>query len=246
MYHGDQDGIVVAEGKVGAWLAEDAEYLPANPFAKLKRPKVAEPLIEVLSDDEIVALVQAVNPNTFIGARIYAILLLLLDTGIRASELCTLTLEHTDLEHGTIKVMGKGKKERAVPFCAATKRALARYVSTFRPDTTCPNLFVNEDGEPLTYNALKLILLRLGRKANVPRLHPHLLRHTFAVKYLMNGGDVMTLRLMLGHTTLQVTQLYLHLAEAHVQTQHAKFSPVERLGIGTGKRNGNGKQAERH
>jgi site-specific recombinase XerD len=87
-------------------------------------------------------------------------------------------------------------------------------------------------GTPLTYQGFRQVIKRLGKAAGVPRLHPHLFRHTFAVRYLMNGGDIMTLKLILGHTTLEVTQMYLHLAEAHVQVQHNRFSPVDRLGLG--------------
>lgn len=211
-----------------AWLYEE-NLTKTNLFAKLKRPKVDDTLVEILTDEEIARLVKAVNPNCYLGARLYAIFLLLLDTGIRASELCTLTLEHTNLEGATIRVMGKGRKERVVPFGNSTKRALMRYVGTFRPTTDCPYLFVNEEGQSLTYNALRLILLRLGQKTEITRLHPHLLRHTFAVNYLIAGGDLMTLRLLLGHTDITTTQMYLKLSDSHIKAQYNRFSPVDRL-----------------
>ena len=83
----------------------------------------------------------------------------------------------------------------------------------------------------MTYPALAQAAKRLGKRLNIPWLHIHLWRHTFAVRYLMNGGDIMTLRLMLGHTSIETTQMYPHLAEAHIQVQHHKFSPVDRLGV---------------
>ena len=86
-------------------------------------------------------------------------------------------------------------------------------------------------GTPLTYDALAHLIKRAGRNVGIPRLHAHLLRHTFAVKYLMNGGDVMTLRLILGHASLDVTQGYMHLAASHVKIQQERFSPVSRLKI---------------
>ena len=92
-------------------------------------------------------------------------------------------------------------------------------------------LILATDGSPLTYSGLAQAIKRLGKRTGVPRLHSHLFRHTFAVSYLMNGGDIMTLRLILGHATLEVTQMYMHLAEAHVKVQHHRFSPVDRLGI---------------
>jgi integrase/recombinase XerC/integrase/recombinase XerD len=166
---------------------------------------------------------------------LYAIVLVLLDTGIRASELCTLTMENTFLTEGFLKVRGKGNKERMVPFGALTKKALLKYLHSYRPEAQSDDqreLFLSIEGTPLSYNGLALLIRRLGSNSDVPRLHPRLFRHTFAVRYLMNGGDIMTLRLILGHTTLEVTQLYMHLAEAHIQVQHHKFSPVDRLDIG--------------
>ena len=117
--------------------------------------------------------------------------------------------------------------------------AWRRYTVTWRPEPDLPstdNLFLTPDGAPMTYGALRQALKRLGKKAGGPRLRAHLFRHTFAVRYLMNGGDGMTLRLLLGHSTLDVTQMYMHLAEAHIKVQHSRFSPVDRLGIGRGKR----------
>jgi site-specific recombinase XerD len=219
------------------WLHEEG-YIKADLFVRLKIPKTPETVIEILSDDEIRRLVDCINPNTIIGARLYAVVLLLLDTGLRASELCTLTTANTDLSDGAIKVMGKGKKERIIYFSAATKKAIHRYLTVYRPESNRPETFLSDDGTPLTYNGLKLIILRLRDKADIPRLHLHLFRHTFAVKYLMNGGDLMSLKRLMGHTDISTTSLYLHLADSHVQVQAAKFSPVDRLGLGTGKKTG--------
>jgi site-specific recombinase XerD len=160
--------------------------------------------------------------------------MLLLDTGIRASELCTLTMANTHINEGYIKVRGKGDKERHVPIGNSLKKALIRYINAWRPEPVeegIDELILSVRGYPLTYDGLAQMIKRLGRRMDVPRLRAHLFRHTFAVRYLMNGGDVMTLRLILGHTTLEVTQGYMHLADSHVQVQHSKFSPVDRLGI---------------
>lgn len=217
----------------GTWLAEEG-FLPSNPFAKLKRPKLPQPVIEILTDDEIARLLAGISPNTYLGARQYVVVLLLLDTGIRASELCSLTKANTHLDEGFIKVCGKGNKERHVPIGNSLTKALLRYVSTWRPEPTDPTideLILSDRGLRLSYDGLAQMIKRLGIRVGIPRLHAHLFRHTFAVRYLMNGGDVMTLRLILGHTTLDVTQVYMHLAESHIQIQHSKFSPVDRLGI---------------
>jgi site-specific recombinase XerD len=226
-------GYVRAIRAFSAWLVQE-DFLSTDPLAKLKRPKLSEPMIEVLSDQEIADVIEAINPNTFNGARMYAIVLVLLDTGIRASECCALTIQNTHLEGDYAKVIGKGNKERIVPFGATTKKALLRYTATWRPEPELPtidNLFLTPYGAPMSYSALRQSLKRLGKRAGVPRIRAHLFRHTFAVRYLMNGGDVMTLRLLLGHSTLDVTQMYMHLAEVHIKVQYSKFSPVDRLGI---------------
>ena len=201
------------------WLLTE-EYTRTDVLARLKRPKLPEPIVDVLTDQKVQNLVGSINANTFLGSRTFAIVLLLLDTGIRATELCTLTLESTNLQDGEIKVMGKGRKERIIPIGAGTKKALLKYVSTFRPESTHPYLFLTDNGTPVRYDALKLLIARLSKKSGVTRLHLHLFRHTFAVDWLMNGGDLMSLERMLGHTTISTTQMYLHLAESHIKTQY--------------------------
>lgn len=109
----------------GSWLVEEG-YVEAHPFERLKAPKLPETMIEVLSDDEIRRMVASISVDTALGARVHAMVLLLFDTGLRASELCGLTIENTHLQEGYVKVRGKGKKERIVPFCNTTKKSLLR------------------------------------------------------------------------------------------------------------------------
>ena len=219
----------------GSWLHEEG-FTEAHPFERLKAPKLPQTMIEVFSDEEIGRIFEAIQPRTIQGARMYAMVLLLLDTGMRASELCALTLDNTHLNEGYVKVFGKGAKERIVPFGALTRKSLLRYIHSYRPEPASNEMdqvFLSVNATPLSYDGLAQALKRLGKAADVPRLHAHLFRHTFAVRYLMNGGDLMTLKLILGHTTLDVTQMYLHLAESHVQVQHSRFSPVDRLEAAT-------------
>ena len=225
-------GYVRALKAFSSWLFEEG-FTANNVLSKLKRPNTPKPVIEILSEAEIRRLLEAINPRCLLGARLYAVFLLLLDTGIRASELCGLSVEDTHLKEGYVKVFGKGQKERMVPFGNTTKKALLQWLVTWRPVIAQDGdaLFATEDGYRLTYSALSQAVKRLGKRRGVPRLHCDLVRHTFAVRYLMSGGDIMTLKLMLGHTTLDVTQMYLHLAQTHIEIQHHKFSPVDRLGI---------------
>lgn len=222
------------------WLFEEG-FTSSNVLAKLNRPKLPKVMIEILIMEEVEALLQGINQNCALGSRMLVIVLLLLDTGMRASELCTLTLDNTHVEEGVVKVMGKGRKERIVPICANTKKALLRYLSTWRPvlaQDECATLLVSDAGGEMTYSALLQAIKRLGKRVGVPRLHPHLFRHTFAVRYLMKGGDVMTLQRILGHTTLDVTQMYMHLADADIRLQHSRYSPVDGLNIRFGRKRG--------
>ena len=97
------------------WAAEEG-FVKLSPFARLKKPRLPETMINVLSDEEVKQLLDAINPNCILGARLYAMVLLLLDTGIRATELTTLTLENTHLEDCCIKVVGKGNKDRSTNY----------------------------------------------------------------------------------------------------------------------------------
>lgn len=231
-------GYVRALKAFSSWLAAE-EFTPKDIFARLKRPITPKPVIQILTEDELAALLSTINPKCLLGARLYTMVLLLLDTGMSAGELCGIKLDDVHLDEGYVKVFGKGQKERIAPFGDTTKRALLRWLMTWREELAngTDALFLSNNGQPLSYGALSKAIKRLGNRSGIPRLHPHLFRHTFAVSYLMNGGDVMTLRLILGHATLDVTLMYMHLAEAHVKLQHHKFSPVDRLGIGRRRRN---------
>lgn len=233
-------GYVRALKAFSTWLNEEG-YTKANVLTRLRRPKLPQVMIQTLSDSEIIALFHQINPNTYLGARQFVMLALLLDSGMRAGELINIRLSDIDLEGCQIKVMGKGRKERLVPFSSTTKRYLLRYLATFRnkdPDNppTDEHLLLASDGTPLTYEGLSHSIKRMGINAGIPRLHAHLLRHTFAVNYLMNGGDIMSLKRILGHTTLDVTQVYMHLAEAHIKVQHSRFSPLDKLASAIGRR----------
>lgn len=215
-----------------AWLQEEG-YTPTDRFEKLKRPKVGKAVIEILSEEEIRRIYACINPNCFLGARLHTVISLLLDTGMRAEELCTLKLKDVHLEEGYLKVHGKGDKERIVPLGATTKKSVLRYLSTWRQPAHegVTELVVSDEGTALTYSGLKQMIKRLGVRASVPRLRPHLFRHSFAVNYLMAGGDLRSLQLILGHERISTTEIYLRLADQHLAVQHARFSPLDRLGI---------------
>jgi len=218
-----------------SWLVAEG-YTSDNVLANLKLPRTPIRMVEPLTSAEIDALLAAQNPLTHIGCRNIAILVTLLDTGLRCSELCSLMLEDAHIDEGYLKVMGKGSKERVVPIGGSAQKVLWRYLFHFRPDPVDEEddrLFLSLDGRPLQPNALKLLLRRWGRKAGVPRLHPHLCRHTYATNFLVHKcGDVFRLKQTLGHTTLEMVNRYVHYASAHSMLRGHVSSPVDRQGIG--------------
>lgn len=194
-----------------SWLAEEG-YTEENVLRPLRPPRVRRKVVDTLSDDEIKAILGALDPNDPFGARDYALVWTLLDCGLRASEICGLTQPGVDLGAGVLKVLGKGNKERLVPIGAACQKALLRWQNHFRPsfcDLPTNGFFLDASGYPLSTNALHCLVKRLGRRARVPRLHPHLFRHTFATNYLVHRvGDPFRLQQMLGHTTLEMVRHY--------------------------------------
>jgi site-specific recombinase XerD len=155
-----------------------------------------------------------------------AIILTLVDTGMRASELCNLRIYDADLRNHQITVQGKGKKERIVAISPRTAQLLWRYRSS-RPDAKpTAHLFVVRYDRPFNRTVLGRLLKRIGKRAGVLNVHPHRFRHTFAIAFLRNGGNVYVLQRMLGHSSLDMVKRYLAIAQADVQDAHRDASPV--------------------
>ena len=204
------------------WLFQES-YTAEHVLARLKLPRLTEKVQDILTRDEIQRIVHSLNPHTEVGARDQAIFLLLLDSGIRLGELCQLRVDDLHIAEGYAKVFGKGKKERPVRIGARATKAIRFYLLHWRKPArpqieqiflTCRGVtrsagaLAPEPGEPLKPKAVELMLKRIGHAAGVPRLHPHLLRHTFACHYLMTYRDPFALKSLLGHTTLAMTNHY--------------------------------------
>ena len=190
--------------------------------------------MQPLSEDEHRRVIESLDPRTSTGLRNLALVRMLLDTGLRASELCNLRLDDLNLATGEIRVLsGKGGKDRHVAVGVRTLAALHVYVYRYRPEPALPALgeplFLRQEGYPLTRGSLYLCIRRLRARCGIPRLTVHLFRHTFAVSYLKAGGDVLTLQRILGHTSLHMVNHYVHLAHSDVVARHRRHSPVDRL-----------------
>ena len=213
------------------WLVREGD-LAVSPLQGLPLPKVRASQIQPLSETHVSALLEAAKKSSS-PKRNLAIVLLLLDCGLRATELCNLKMNDLDVEVRRCFVLGKGNKHRSVFFGRNTARALWQYLRAERRD---PDSFVfygdrgRKAKEPLTRNGLLQLIQRLGVAAGIKavRCSPHSLRHTYAVSFLRAGGKVFTLREALGHTNLEMTQKYVVVAEADVEAQSKLFSPMDR------------------
>ncbi len=221
--------VVVLKG-FATWLWEE-EYTRENVLSRLKPPKAAKKVMMTLTESEISKLLLSVDRGTITGHRNEAIILLLLDTGLRCAELVGLRMDNLFLGDRCLKVMGKGLKERIVPFGDRTARALLRYLN-LRPQVNGhANVFLNIDGKPLTENAVKMFFERLAKKAGIPRLHIHLLRHTMATNYLLSGENPIKLQRILGHETLEMTRRYVDMVAVQEAITETKHSPVDGMNL---------------
>jgi len=207
------------------------EVIAENPMEKVEKVRVPRKVVETFSTEQVEAMLAACNNRSFNGIRLRAVILTLLDCGLRASELCGLTLEDVSWDEGTLRVMGKGGKERIVPFGEATRQALLAYVAKRGNIPGQGALFVTCYGDPMNRHEAHRLLAAAGRKAGLVgvRCSPHTFRHTFAVMYLRNGGDAFSLQKLLGHSSLDMTRRYAELAQADVVAKHRQCSPGDRF-----------------
>lgn len=215
------------------WLLSE-EYIEVNPFDRVKVPKPPKKVIMPFSEEQIRSLLGVIDTKSPMGFRDWTIILTLLDTGIRVSELTELELINISLVQRYLKIHGKGNKERIVPIGISVQRALGKYLNKYRQRSVYPlsdNLFLNRDGMPLTPNRIESIIKRYATKAGIQgvRASPHTLRHTFAISYLRNGGDVFSLQRVLGHETLDMVRNYICIAQHDLQEAHLRCSPVDNL-----------------
>ena len=209
-------------------------YTETNRLKDMRPPKTVGRVIEPLKQAEITTILNSINAGTVLGARNYALFSLMLDTGLRLSETTSLKVEDVHLEDRYVKVLGKGSKERIVAFGAACQRSLIDYYMHFRVEPAHLGIveyFLGIDGYPLSPAGVKSFMVRLGRTAGVPRLHPHLLRHTYATMFLMNSGDPFLLKQNLGHSSLSMVENYLHIASRIAAVRSQSFSPLDRLDV---------------
>jgi integrase/recombinase XerD len=211
------------------FLCEE-KYLKDNPADILESPKLWRKLPNVISLDEVEALLACPDPKTLHGIRDKAMLEVLYATGLRVSELVSLKISDVDLQVGYLRSLGKGAKERVVPLGAIAQEAVQDYIDLARRvllnGNTAHELFITRLGRKMTRQGFWKILKAYGLKANIKSsVSPHALRHAFATHLLERGADLRSVQEMLGHADISTTQIYTHILADRMRSVHDKYHP---------------------
>ena len=209
------------------WLVKE-QLVKENPMSGLKKPRPEKKVVQALTKQEIDRLFSVCNGRLIKDLRNKAILSIFLDCGLRFSELTNLKMKDVNMDDGSILVRhGEGNKQRIVRVGTKAQKALWKYLMFRKSDSDA--LFINRSCGPLELIGVKALIHAMGRKARV-EVYPHKLRHTFAVSFLRAGGDVFSLKYLLGHSTLTMTQRYVQsLTADDAANAHRKFSPLDNM-----------------
>ncbi len=196
------------------WMLKHGR-IAASPVAAIKAPKAPRKLPQVLDPDEAKALVE-VPTDAPLGVRDRALLELFYSSGLRLSELCGLRWRDLDIDSGLVTVLGKGSKQRSVPVGSHARAALTEWKSQQKPAGDAP-VFPGRGGAPISPRAVQMRLRLLAQRQGLfKRVHPHLLRHSFASHVLESSGDLRGVQELLGHADIATTQIYTHLDFQHL------------------------------
>ena len=208
------------------WMTRDESVV--NPFVQLVHPKKEQYLPHFFYEEEMEALFKTVSSDAKKGLRDRVILELLYATGIRVSELVHIREQDLDMSSPGVKVLGKGNKERFIPFGEFCKQSIEAYLSHFKPKLNSDHdfLLVNMKGDPITERGVRFVLNDVvKRTAGVTDIHPHKLRHTFATHMLNEGADLRTVQSLLGHVNLSTTGRYTHVSNEQLRKVYLNAHP---------------------
>lgn len=210
---------------------KNQNIISSNPFLLITTPKVEKKYPDVLYEEQVIDLLNYLkeSDNTF-KSRDIAIISLLYYSGLRAFELVNLNLFDINFSNRTIRVFGKGRKERIVPFSNECLSSLLDYKNNLRKELLLEQdnsaFFLNNKGKRLTTRGLEYILDSIEEKSGIfVNLHPHLLRHTFATKMLDSGADLRVIQELLGHSSISSTQIYTHVSTKKMSETFEKYHP---------------------
>lgn len=212
------------------YLCEEG-IVTSNPTEKIRSLKTASHIKPIISENDIQRLLAVPDKRTFTGLRNFCMLLVFYDTLIRLGELTNIKLKDIDLEGGTIRIFGKGRKERIVPFGAAAAKYLYRYLRRHRDSLPGDVFFCTKNGRMLDHRNVLRILQRTGKRIGI-QVGPHLIRHSAATHRALSGMPAFLLQRLLGHTTIQMTQKYIHLVDdKRLKEAFKQFSPLDAMRV---------------
>lgn len=207
-----------------------------NPFLHVNLPKQATLIPSFFYEEELAELFKVNDLTSPLGQRNQAILEVLYGTGIRVSECVNLKIDSIDFSIGTVLVLGKGRKERYVPFGEYAKNALEKYIKEGRNELLEKSnnsqdfVFLNARGNPITPRGIRYVLNKIVENASsTVSMHPHKLRHTFATHLLNEGADLRTVQELLGHENLSSTQMYTHVTKDRLRQVYMNSHPRAHL-----------------
>ena len=210
----------------------DNNYIVTNPMKNVSLVRDRKAIIETFTRKQLNDLLNAPDLKTFTGLRDYTLMLLLVETGIRANELVGLTLSDVRWDDSTLLIRNaKGYKQRLVPLSGLMKDHLRRYISIRGGIPDCDALFVTIDETPLTKRQVQNRISQYGKEARIDgvRCSPHTFRHTFSRMSVENGAGIFELQAILGHTTMEMVKTYVNLFSDNIKEKHRKFSPLNSL-----------------
>lgn len=213
----------------------DEHLITINPFALLRTPKAGKSLPTPVNDQVVQTLLkQPVEDASILWMRDLALVELLYGSGLRASEVVSLTMQDMNLQQRMLRILGKGNKQRMVPITKPCQQSITLYLRDVRPvlianldaSKVTNHVFLNHLGQRLTVRGLQFILKQRMRKSGqLEGLHPHQLRHTFATQMLDQGADLRTIQALLGHATINTTQIYTHVSKEALQKEYRAAHP---------------------
>lgn len=209
----------------------DNGYIETNLFSKIQIVKKPKKIKDILTEEQIEKVLISFT-NCELSVRNECIFLLMVDSGLRLSEVCNLNIQDVSLTNNMLKINeSKGFKDRYVPISLLLKKSIYKYMTFYRvPDTIDNNaLLLSKDKMRMTEKAVTGVICRIRKKMQFNKFSPHMLRHTFATRYIINGGDMFSLQLILGHEDLSTCRKYVHLARYYMQSDFSKLSTCDRL-----------------
>lgn len=212
-----------------AWMYLQKK-VDSDPFEYVHSPKATHALPDFFFEKEIDALLTANEKRTDkLKDRDQALLMLMFASGLRASEVVNLTFNQVDFDNRIMKVSGKGNKDRLVPFTNSAKESMLNYINGLRKDLLKEDtkyIFLNSKGNKMTVRGLEYILDEIEAKTGLyGKIHPHMLRHSFATKMLNRGADLRTIQELLGHSSIETTSIYTHVAYENMKETYEKIFP---------------------